>query len=447
MSRAAATTVGTRALRLRLVASLAVAALVPFAAAWWISNTYVTDEEVDRVDEHLALAVDAAVLQAQRTGVAARSQALRLARDRRIQLALLGRDRRALQALLRAGEAVRLAGGGSVGKIAVGTPTVGVEVASQGRRLGTIVVALPTNGPLLRQISPFPASAGAGEIALARNGTLATGPLSGARLGTGTTLTAKGTVYRVRSGALPGFPPGTRVVALADQRAVDVALRRLGERLALGGAVSLAAVILLVLALGRPLLHGLGRVEHVAQQATIDSLTGLANRRGFEQALAVELERCSRYGSVCSVAIADLDDFKRVNDRHGHAVGDEALRTLAGVLEEAIRSVDVAARLGGEEFAVLMPETDPDGARRLAERVRVALEQLAIPTPSGDRLRVTASIGVASTSPTHAGAVLVREADRALYAAKEAGKNRVAVSGVDTAHAPAESPPQPVGTP
>jgi two-component system cell cycle response regulator len=123
--------------------------------------------------------------------------------------------------------------------------------------------------------------------------------------------------------------------------------------------------------------------------------------------------------------IVDLDDFKRVNDRHGHDVGDDVLVTLADRLRESVRSADTVARLGGEEFALLLPETDLPGALVVAERARSALEASGVPLRRGDRLAVTASFGVADFPTSRDRAALMREADQALYAAKRLGKNRV----------------------
>jgi diguanylate cyclase (GGDEF)-like protein len=163
----------------------------------------------------------------------------------------------------------------------------------------------------------------------------------------------------------------------------------------------------------------------VRQQALIDGLTGLANRRNAERSLATEASRAERFGGPLSVVLVDLDDFKEVNDRHGHLAGDDVLRELAIVLTETVRSVDVAARWGGEEFALILPGADAAGGAQLAERARAALADRTILTQEGVPVRVTASFGVAS-SPEHGdGDDLLRAADSALYEAKKRGKNRV----------------------
>ena len=173
-----------------------------------------------------------------------------------------------------------------------------------------------------------------------------------------------------------------------------------------------------VIALENARLHGL-----VQRQAVTDELTGLANRRRFLTQLESEVARSRRTGTPLAIVLADLDDFKRVNDTYGHEVGDHALVTFAEILRTTVRDIDLPVRLGGEEFAVLLPDTDLPGAVQLAERVRRALETTSTPT-LGVRIRLTASFGV-SCFPTTASDALLAEADRRLYEAKRLGKNRV----------------------
>jgi diguanylate cyclase (GGDEF)-like protein len=167
--------------------------------------------------------------------------------------------------------------------------------------------------------------------------------------------------------------------------------------------------------------------ETVQRQAVTDELTGLSNLRSFQETLDRELERHRRFKSDIGLVMMDLDDFKRVNDTYGHQQGDIVLSAVARVLREHSRDIDEPARYGGEEMAVILPETDLSGAELLAERMRAAIENLAIPRVDGKGpLRVTASFGVASL-PQSAGdkESLIAAADAALYRAKRAGKNRV----------------------
>jgi diguanylate cyclase (GGDEF)-like protein len=172
-------------------------------------------------------------------------------------------------------------------------------------------------------------------------------------------------------------------------------------------------------ALDNARLHGI-----VKRQAVTDELTGLANRRSFRESLDTELQRAERFGSGLALIVADLDDFKNVNDRFGHQAGDEVLRAFAEVLKGRIRGIDLAARLGGEEFAILLPETDAAGAEALAENLRLAVAKLAVPIGS-EEIRVTASFGVAAFPESEGADELMTAADLALYSAKRHGKDRV----------------------
>jgi diguanylate cyclase (GGDEF)-like protein len=164
----------------------------------------------------------------------------------------------------------------------------------------------------------------------------------------------------------------------------------------------------------------------VKRQAITDELTQLANRRRFTETLAVEVRRAERFGDPLALVLADLDDFKQINDRYGHQAGDEVLRRFSDVLRENVRDFDLPVRYGGEEFAVLLPETGLDGAEQLARRLQAALLRLRLPEITGDRPPVTASFGVAAFPAARSAEALLSAADGALYRAKAAGKNRVA---------------------
>jgi diguanylate cyclase (GGDEF)-like protein len=173
-----------------------------------------------------------------------------------------------------------------------------------------------------------------------------------------------------------------------------------------------------VVALENARLHGM-----VERQALVDGLTGLANRRAASDALHAEAARAQRLETPLSVVLADLDGFKEVNDEHGHAVGDAVLRAFAEVLRDTLRESDVAGRWGGEEFLLLLPGTDEDGAAQLAERVRSGLAARRI--PAVPELRVTGSFGVAEYAGETNTEQLVAAADAALYRAKRGGRDRV----------------------
>jgi diguanylate cyclase (GGDEF)-like protein len=167
-------------------------------------------------------------------------------------------------------------------------------------------------------------------------------------------------------------------------------------------------------------------VARLAVLSQTDPLTLLFNRRFLDEVLPREMDRARRYGHPFSLLMIDLDHFKRVNDRHGHAVGDEVLRSFGDRLRAFSRFADVASRWGGEEFVVLMPETPRHRAKEVAERLRAGIGHQPYATAAGD-LSVTISIGVASIEPGDDTAALVRRADDALYRAKRAGRDRVEV--------------------
>ncbi len=167
-------------------------------------------------------------------------------------------------------------------------------------------------------------------------------------------------------------------------------------------------------------------LEALRQLATRDALTGLLNRREFDRVLVEECERALRFGAALTLVLVDLDHFKRINDAHGHPAGDAVLREVARRLQAQVRSVDRVMRLGGEEFALVLVQTDGAAGRVVAERALVAIRAETVAVGAGAEVRITASAGVAEL-PADAsdGGELLATADRALYAAKAAGRDRV----------------------
>jgi two-component system cell cycle response regulator len=184
----------------------------------------------------------------------------------------------------------------------------------------------------------------------------------------------------------------------------------------LGGAIRLATL-----------------VEDSQRLATTDSLTGLMNRRAFVGAMERESDRCERTGAPLSVLLLDVDHFKQVNDRQGHASGDAVLAALGALLPLQSRPYDVTARWGGEEFVVALPHANVADARNAAERIRRAVEGVTIQASNGDSIPITVSIGVAERHPGESLDALVDRADRAMYAAKTSGRNRVCVAAAPIA--------------
>jgi len=169
--------------------------------------------------------------------------------------------------------------------------------------------------------------------------------------------------------------------------------------------------------------------------ATQDPLTGLFNRRKFDLCLEAELMRSQRDSTAVSLIMIDVDHFKRVNDTGGHPMGDLVLKTVATAVKQHIRATDIAGRLGGEEFAVLLPGTDRDGVAYVAESLRRIVESLRFSPWPGHNGMITASFGSATLCQDEAPSDLLRRADEALYAAKTGGRNRVSVSECNVAAA------------
>ncbi|MBP6628026.1 MAG: sensor domain-containing diguanylate cyclase [Kofleriaceae bacterium] len=183
---------------------------------------------------------------------------------------------------------------------------------------------------------------------------------------------------------------------------------------------------------------------HLYQMAMVDGLTGLFVRRYFDARIEEEIERSRRYGTPFSVVMIDIDDFKALNDQHGHLAGDRVLRAVSAVVRGQMRGVDTAARYGGEELALILPRTEMVAAYNQAERIRAAIAEQRVAAEPGSAessLSVSASFGIAAFPECLAssGEDLVRKADRALYRAKRMGKNRVELFWVDDADA---APPE-----
>lgn len=161
--------------------------------------------------------------------------------------------------------------------------------------------------------------------------------------------------------------------------------------------------------------------------ANKDGLTGLMNRRHFMQSAEVELQRAQRYRRPVTVAMADLDFFKKLNDTYGHAAGDAVLRAFADLVRDTLRQSDFVCRYGGEEFAFLFPEIGPLETEKLAERLRARCDAMAVPLPDGRSIKATVSMGLADASECPI-EIALKRADEALYEAKRLGRNRVVLS-------------------
>jgi len=169
--------------------------------------------------------------------------------------------------------------------------------------------------------------------------------------------------------------------------------------------------------------------QRLLAQANTDPLTGLANRSHFQSRAAVELARSSRTGEPVTLILADIDFFKRINDRFGHDVGDKVLVEIAALMTAKLREVDVLARWGGEEFLVLLPDSDEASALGVAERVRKGVQDACIES-DGQRIAVTMSFGVTQVHAEDDLQAAIVRADQALYRSKESGRNKVSCAAV-----------------
>jgi len=178
--------------------------------------------------------------------------------------------------------------------------------------------------------------------------------------------------------------------------------------------------------IARDVTDRLNLIERLSQQAYHDELTGLANRRFLSQQAHLELERAKRYQYPITIFLLDIDHFKTVNDRYGHLAGDNVLKQLSQLMKETLREHDMIARIGGEEFAVLLPEADLAAAIVIADRLKETIAQFAFHALPALNTDITVSIGIASTSDVaHDFDKLLHEADNRLYQAKAAGRNCV----------------------
>jgi diguanylate cyclase (GGDEF)-like protein len=218
--------------------------------------------------------------------------------------------------------------------------------------------------------------------------------------------------------------PITRFVPIIIQTAArnDAQDQRRGSEVGALGYITDPTDIDLLLARARTLLDFKRYLDTCEEEAFTDHLTGLANRRRFERQLEREVSRTLRYSRPFCLLLLDIDNFKEVNDTYGHDAGDEAIRRLALTLQAGTRGIDLAARIGGEEFAVILPETEFEGGVDVAERLRVAIRETEIPLAG----RITASFGVGEFPLCAAtGRELMTLADVALYEAKRQGRDRV----------------------
>jgi len=354
-----------------------------------------------------------------------RVQASQLAASLQLQSAIVREDKRAILTIARARQAQVLVGGRRIGALAPIPRIVSTANITDGLHvLARVKVSVPLGMDvlaLLRQATPLPTHA---ALVLVRNGRVIAGGPSGAqsRIINGRVTFGKAQ-FAAESATLR--TANVSVLAVEPVTAIDAISQRYRRFVLLAAAITLALAAVFAARLAGPLARVIGDVAHLTRQVQTDALTNLANRRGLGDRLDAELNRARENGTSVSFVIADIDDFKAVNDGYGHQTGDQIIRAVGEALASSVRELDLPARYGGEEFAVVLPETSCVEAVRFAERIRAAVEGHTFEY-DGERFPVTISLGIAilpDPAITDA-SELIRAADEALYASKKSGRNR-----------------------
>jgi diguanylate cyclase (GGDEF)-like protein len=385
-------------LRLRLVLTLTAVAIFPIACVSYV----VVRDEVRNVTRTIDFEVRNAALAAQARFARLLDQrelrAVAAASSPRLRRAIRRHETKRLERFARRNGLLLELDGRRYGQRLAHAVTAPVQLVSGGQAIGSVVAQLPLDAATLKQVTGVNGTNGV-RLAFVRpaGATQANG-------GRGWTLPLANQV------GVRAYLPGSLE---ADRK--NAAYTRVAE----AGLLALLALMLLTFVLARPLLRAFRWTEEQASEARIDALTGLANRRAFEETLASEISRAHRFEHRLALVLLDLDRFKEINDSFGHAAGDVMLRSVSHLLTSLARQGDTVARWGGEEFVAVLPETDLAGARRFAERLRRTIEA----HPVGE-MRTTASCGVATIVPEDTVEALLGAADQALYQAKANGRNR-----------------------
>ena len=359
-----------------------------------------------------------------------RVQATQLATSLPLQRAVVTQDEAALRQIVEMRHARVNMRGRTIGALAP-TPRISstAKITDGLRVLATVTIALPLGEDVLtvlRQAAPLPRHGG---LLLVRDGrVVAGGPKGHAVEIRNGRIVLGGTAFAAQSAPLEAV--NATLVAVEPIAAIDAVTARYRRFVFLAAAVTLLLAAALANRLARPVAQVVSDMARLRRQAHTDALTGLANRRELTVRLEEELQHAARSGTSVSFVIADVDDFKDINDGHGHQTGDAVIRAVAGVFAGSVRESDLPVRFGGEEFVVVLPGARLANASRAADTIRRAVEAIEVTAPDGSTVGCTASFGVAEF-PTYASAeALLAAADAALYQAKRAGKNRVATSTV-----------------
>ena len=355
-----------------------------------------------------------------------RANVTQLAGSPALQHALLARDDAALERLAKTRDAAIVTRDKRFDALPRGPRLIATaKVATGEDTVAWVTLGIEVGPPLLtllEQATPLPEH---GSLLFVRHGKVVTGGPVGARY---SVLRNGQVILGTEKFVARGVPLGTastRVFAIEPVAAIDARTLPYRRRLFFVAGLTLAVVAGLAIRLARPLLRLFGETSRLRRQARTDALTGLLNRRAFDDRLGRELDTAGSFGYEVTLVFCDLDNFKQINDRWGHLAGDQVLRAVGQVFLESVRDRDVAARYGGEEFALVLPGTPLIGGRRLSERIRRKLEDLRVETDDGEAINFTASFGAASFPTQPSADRLLAAADHALYEAKYAGRNRV----------------------
>lgn len=329
-----------------------------------------------------------------------------------------------------------------IGRHVLGTLPTGprllasANIVDQGRRLARVTTVLPLDAAMLsvlEQTTPLPKHA---SLVFLRGDHLVAGGDAGSQVSVaGGRMRVGGSSFFAQR--VPVYDSGASILAVEPTAAVEAQVLPYRRRLIAIALFTLALAAAFSARLARPVARVLGDLARLAHQASTDSLTGIANRRALDERLDEEVEHARRINASVSFVIADIDDFKSINDRFGHQTGDEALRRIAAVFADAVRELDVVGRYGGEEFGAVLPGTGLAGARRLADKVRESIEKIELYAPNGELVGLTASFGAAAFPAYPDVETLVAAADGSLYEAKRTGKNRVVTATARRGRTPA----------
>ncbi|MGZ4357512.1 MAG: diguanylate cyclase [Gaiellaceae bacterium] len=413
-----------RRLTVQIALTLLALALIPVALVGVSMTRSSEAAERGRLDAQVGLSLQAAVSDIEGALLATETNVQNAARSTALIDAIRRDNRAEIARRLPPGTTVTI-DGATIGRRPPVALTRSVVVEIGHRAVAEISSSLPLTSAVLAHLGqPLPV-AGTTFAVVDKSGAIVVGQDPGSTLPTRGDVTLGGTRYRTYSAGLGVVP--YRLQALVPERHFQQAVSSQRKRLALIVGLTVFVALALVFAFGGSMLTSLRELFRRAEHAGTDDLTSLPNRRVFKEALMHEIQRAKRYGTPLSLTLFDLDHFKRVNDTHGHPAGDRVLVAATHAVERNLRESDVFARVGGEEFAVLLPNTSEEGAVDFAERLRAALQAIS-PLALEVDAQITASFGVVEfdrDSDDSTGERLIAAADAALYNAKWLGRNRV----------------------